>query len=280
VGRALQQLGLYGQALHHYLEALRLQMPLSGTYAQDLFRLLQQLWRRGATARQLTVTTSCDPALFQPGRLPLLDCALAEGANDVQQGYPLARVAAIDAGAARQLALWLAQVKLLPQALSAWAQIHAARPQEVEPLEALTHLALEAKDLARALYWAREWVQHTQLPEAYAQLAEILREGGLRPESEAVADAGRKRYPGDASLLAIKAELLVLRGDFRAAKDLLITRLTGAPLDVKDEIKLLGVRIALELKQGNRMRAARLQSRLGELQRLVRAGYQGTSLRR
>lgn len=280
VGRALQSLGLYHQALGHLLEALRLRLPLQGPFGRTFFHLLQQLWQEGDEARQLQVATACEGGLLGPGQLPLLDCLLAWGGMEVQRARPLARVAAIDPRAARQLALWLEGVQLRSQAMAAWVEIHRARPAELEPLEALTRLAAAERDLAKGEHFARRWVEQSGLPEAFTRLAEIQREGGLGAQAEATVDRGRKRHPETPALLALKAELLLEREQMATARDLLLERLLGPSMDVNDEIRLLRIRIDIERRLGNRMRAARLESRLDELQRMVKAGYRGQILRR
>ena len=280
VGRALQELGLYEQALGHFLEALRLRMPLSGPYGRALFHLLQQLWHQGAATRQLLLASACEPGLIQPGQIPLLQCQLAKGVAEALDARPLARVASIDHLAARQLALWLEGVKLNSQAMSAWTELHRERPAELEPLEAMARLALAEKDLGKAAHHARRWLAQSGLAEASVRLAEILRAGDLPDEAEATVDAGRKHHPEEPALVALKAELLLGRGETAAARDLLVERLMGPALDVKDEIRLLQIQIGLERKAGNQLRVLRLESRLGELQHMVKAGYRGQSLRR
>lgn len=279
VGRALVALGLYQQALGHFLQALRLRQPLAGNYGRDLFSLLQQIWNHGTTTRQILFVTACESSILQPGRLPLVDCSLANRSGDALQARPLMEVIAIDPRAGRQLALWLERVGLRRQAMLAWAELHRIEPARTEPIEALTRISLSSGDLGWALHSAERWVQNTRLPEAFGNLAEIQRRGGLPLPAEATVDAGLKRYPEDVRMVALKAELLAERGELLGAQEVLVARLVGSPLDVKEEIRLISVRIALERKQGNRLRTARLESRLGELQRLVKAGYRGTSPR-
>jgi O-antigen ligase len=277
VGRALQRLGLPGQALHHYLEALRLRLPLGGNFARDLFALLQRLWAADAAPRLLARVGACSAPAAATGHAPLPGCLLTAAHLDRHRGEPLGRVARIDPAAAYQLAHWLERVKLPAQARAAYLRLQAADPQRVEYLEALVRVGEASGDAGRALYWARRWVAETGLPEAYERLARLLYDARRPAAADRIVDAGLMRHRGHAPLVALKARLLMDHKQWSEARQLLVAHTVGRALDIKDEIRLLGLRIQVERETDNRMRAERLRSRLSQLQNLVKSGYQGLS---
>ncbi len=279
VGRALMALGLYRQALSHHLEALRLGLPLSGSFSRSLFRLLQILSNLDAPARQSLLAAGSHAGLGVPGAVPPADSVLTAAFIDVRRAEPFARVARVDVAAAYQLAQWLEQVKLYDLARAAYAHLHRLDPARLEYLEALVQVCDKAKEEGRALYWARRWVARSKAEDAYARLGALLRDAWKWGAAERAVDQGLLVHRQSPALIALKAEVLIHRGQVHDARQLLVERMVGAPMQIKDEITLLGLRIRIEEQAGNKRRVARLKSRLGELQNMVKAGYQGLSPR-
>ena len=92
VGRALMWLDLNEQALGHMLAALQRQLPLSGTFARDLFRLLQVLWQAHPQERRAVREAMCGSGLEVLGRLPLGDCLLTGAFVERRRAEPMSRM--------------------------------------------------------------------------------------------------------------------------------------------------------------------------------------------
>lgn len=279
VGRALMRLGLDEQALGHMLAALQLKMPLSGTFARDLFRLLQVLWQAHPGERRSLREAMCGSGLLGPLRLVPGDCLLAAAFVERRRAEPMSRIAGIDPPAAFKLARWMVGARLTDQARVAFGRLQALFPKDDEPPAALVRLCRKLGDPARALYWARRWLQATQTSEAYVQVTELLREAGHGEEASQMASAGLVRHPRQVGLVALQAEILLDQGALSDARQVLLSRMLGERLEIRSEMRLLSIRVRLEHRAGNRLREERLRSRLRQLQSLVHSGYKGTSPR-
>ena len=191
----------------------------------------------------------------------------------------MARIARIDAAAAATLAEWLERVKLYDQARVAYEQLRSTDPRRDEYLEALIRVNQRAGGSGHALFWARRWVQQSGSADAYARLASLLQQGDATREAQEVTDAGLSRYPKSAPLVALKVKTLLADNQLSDARQLLVEQTVGQRLDINDEIVLLKLRIQVETRAGNKRRAARFKSRLGELENMVKSGYRGLSPR-
>jgi Flp pilus assembly protein TadD len=280
VGRALWKLGFPQQALVHYTAAIGLGIPVRGNVAGELYALLGRLWETGAPAQARTEASLCAGALALPGQVPAPSCLLAEGLTAVQRSRGFSVIARLDPAVAAVFARRLVVDKRWAPALSAYQRILAREPQSAEVLKALVELTFRDGDLALALHYCEALVGATHSASAYVRLGQIHLRAGRAGLAEKAADAGLGRYPRSPALVALKAELLLERGAYSLARSMIREMTVGRSLEMRDELRLLRLRLRIERHDRNQLRVERIKARILQIQRLQKAGVRGSSIQR
>jgi len=280
VGLALWRLGFPRQALVHYTVAIQRGIPTRGNVAGELYELLGSLWSRGDLAQARMEASVCAGSLALVGQLPAPSCLLAEHQSRVQRGEGfevVARVAPLEAPAfARRLVVderWAS-------AQLAYQQILATDPKHAETLTALLDLTFKNRDLALALYWAERLVAVERSAAAYDRLGQIHLLAGKAKRAEQVVDVGLGVHPRAPGLVALKAELLLKRGEHTYARSLIRELTVGRSLEMHEELRILKVRLRIETQDKNLLRAGRIKARMQQIQRLLKAGVRGSNIQR
>ena len=79
---------------------------------------------------------------------------------------------------------------------------------------------------------------------------------------------------------ALKAELLLERGAHSLARSMIREMTVGRSLEMRDELRLLRLRLRIERHDGNQLRVERIKARILQIQRLQKAGVRGSSIQR
>lgn len=280
VGRALWRLGFPRQALVHYTAAIHRGIAVQGNVAGELYQLLGQLWKTRDGAQARTETSFCAGALALVGQLPAPGCLLAEQLSRVQRSRGFAVIARADPAVAAVFARRLVAEKRWAYALSAYQQILASEPRNAAHLKAAVSLTFRNGDLALALFWSEALVEVEHSASAYDRLGQIQLRAGRIKHAEQTVDAGLTRHPRAPALVALKAELLLQRGAHSQARSMIREMTVGRSLEMRDELRLLKLRLRIETHEKNILRVERIKTRIRQIQRLIKAGVRGSSIQR